>query len=82
LISENRITTIPKDSEMDVAALFGCAVTTGYGIIENNEKLKIGEPLVVFGAGGIGLNVVQAAPLVSAYPIIAIDIFDNRLAIA
>ena len=38
--------------------------------------------MVVFGAGGIGLNVVQAASLVSAYPIIAIDIFDNRLALA
>lgn len=82
VISENRVTTIPKDSEMDVAALFGCAVTTGFGIIENNAKLKIGESVVVFGAGGIGLNVVQAASLVSAYPIIAIDIFDNRLALA
>lgn len=82
IVSENRITTIPKDSEMDVAALFGCAVTTGFGIIENNAKLKIGESAVVFGAGGIGLNVVQAASLVSAYPIIAIDIFDNRLALA
>ena len=41
IVSENRITTIPKDSEMDVAALFGCAVTTGFGIIENNAKLKI-----------------------------------------
>jgi len=82
IVSENRITTIPKDSEMDVAALFGCAVTTGFGIIENNAKLKIGESVVVFGAGGIGLNVVQAASLVSAYPIIAIDIFDNRLALA
>jgi S-(hydroxymethyl)glutathione dehydrogenase/alcohol dehydrogenase len=82
IVSENRITTIPKDSEMDVAALFGCAVTTGFGIIENNAKLKIGESVVVFGAGGIGLNVVQAASLVSAYPIIAIDIFDNRLTLA
>jgi len=82
VVSENRITTIPDDSELDIAALYGCAVTTGFGVIENNAKLKIGESIVVFGAGGIGLNVVQAASLVSAFPIIAIDIFDNRLALA
>lgn len=82
VVSENRITTIPDDSELDIAALYGCAVTTGFGVIENNAKLKIGESIVVFGAGGIGLNVVQAASLVSAFPIIAIDVFDNRLALA
>jgi len=82
IVSENRITTILDDSELDIAALYGCAVTTGFGVIENNAKLKIGESIVVFGAGGIGLNVVQAASLVSAFPIIAIDIFDNRLALA
>ena len=82
IVSENRLTTIPQESEMDVASLFGCAVTTGFGVVENNAKLKIGESVVVFGAGGIGLNVIQAASLVSAYPIIAIDIYDNRLELA
>ena len=82
IASENRLTTIPKDSDLEVAALFGCAVTTGFGVIENNAKVKIGESLVVFGAGGIGLNMVQAASLVSAYPIIAVDIFENRLKLA
>lgn len=82
IISENRLTVIPNDSDLEVASLFGCAVTTGFGVIENNTKLHIGESLVVFGAGGIGLNVIQAASLVSAYPIIAIDIYDNRLELA
>jgi Zn-dependent alcohol dehydrogenase len=82
IVSENRVTTIPSNSELDVASLFGCAVTTGFGVIENNTKLKIGESVVVFGAGGIGLNVIQAASLVSAYPIIALDIYDNRLELA
>lgn len=82
IVSENRITTIPENSELDVASLFGCAVTTGFGVIENNAKLKIGDAVIVFGAGGIGLNVIQAASLVSAYPIIALDIFDNRLELA
>jgi Zn-dependent alcohol dehydrogenase len=82
IVSENRVTAIPADSDLEVAALFGCAVTTGFGVVENNAKLRIGEAVVVFGAGGIGLNIVQAAALVSAYPIIAIDIHDNKLELA
>ena len=82
IVAENRVTPIPSGSNMEVAALFGCAVTTGFGVIENNAKVKIGESVVVFGAGGVGLNIVQAANLVGAYPVIAIDIFDNRLALA
>lgn len=82
VVSENRVTAIPADSDMQVAALFGCAVTTGFGVIENNAKIRIGESVVVFGAGGIGLNIVQAAALVCAYPIIAVDLFDNKLALA
>lgn len=82
IISENRLTVIPDNSDLEVAALFGCAVTTGFGVVENNAKLRIGESIVVFGAGGIGLNVIQAANMVSAFPIIAVDIFDNRLELA
>ena len=82
IVAENRLTPIPADSDLEVAALFGCAVTTGFGVIENNAKVKIGESVVVFGAGGVGLNIVQAASLVGAYPIIAVDMFDNRLELA
>jgi S-(hydroxymethyl)glutathione dehydrogenase/alcohol dehydrogenase len=76
------MTAIPSDSNLEVAALFGCAITTGFGVIENNAKVKIGESVVVFGAGGVGLNIVQAANLVGACPVIAIDIFENRLSLA
>lgn len=82
IVAENRVTAIPMDSDMEVAALFGCAVTTGFGVVENNAKVRIGESVVVFGAGGIGLNIVQAAGLVSAYPIVAVDLYENRLAMA
>ncbi|MCG2586657.1 zinc-binding dehydrogenase [Massilia sp. TS11] len=82
IVSENRCTRIPADSELDVAALFGCAVTTGFGVVENNAKLRIGESCVVFGAGGVGLNIVQAAALVNCYPIIAVDLHDNKLELA
>jgi len=82
IISENRMTVIPQGSDAGVAALFGCAVTTGFGVAMNNAQLKIGESVVVFGAGGIGLNIVQAASLTSAYPVIAVDLFDGRLDLA
>lgn len=82
VVSENRLTIIPENSDMEIAALFGCAVTTGFGVIVNNAKLTIGESVVVFGAGGVGLNIIQAASLVSAWPIIAVDLFDNRLELA
>ena len=82
VISENRCTTIPFDSDRAVAALFGCAVTTGFGVVENNAQLRLGESVVVLGAGGVGLNVVQAATLSSAYPIIAVDLHQNRLDLA
>jgi len=82
VVSENRITPIPKNSNFEIAALFGCAVTTGFGVVENNAKVRIGESVVVFGAGGVGLNIIQAASLVSAYPIIAVDLYDNKLGLA
>ena len=82
IVAENRVTPIPDDSDMDVASLFGCAVTTGFGVVTNNVKLTIGESVVVFGAGGIGLHIVQAAALTSAYPIIAVDLHNTRLDLA
>lgn len=82
VVSENRLTVLPPDADMEVAALFGCAVTTGFGVVTNNARLKIGESVVIFGAGGIGLNIVQAAALTSAYPVIAVDVFENRLDLA
>ena len=82
VVSENRLTPVPKDYPLETATLYGCAVTTGYGVIENNAKLKMGESIVVVGAGGIGLNVIQGAELYNAHPIVAVDRFDDRLELA
>lgn len=79
VVSENRLTVIPPDFDMKLATLFGCAVTTALGVINNDAQLKIGQSLVVFGAGGVGLNVIQGAKLVSANPVIAVDIVDSKL---
>ena len=82
VISENRVTPIPKDFDPEAGALLGCAVTTAFGVVNNNARVRIGESVVVFGVGGIGLNVVQACALASAHPIIAVDLFDNKLDLA
>ena len=82
VISENRLTPIPKSFDLRLAPLFGCAVTTAFGVINNDAKLKIGQSLVVFGLGGVGLNIVQAASMVSANPIIGIDIKENKIEMA
>lgn len=82
VVSENRCTKVPANTDPDAAALFGCAITTGFGVIENNAGLRMGEAVVVFGAGGIGLNMIQAAALLSASVIIAVDLFDSRLELA
>ncbi len=82
IISENRCTRVSNSMSPELASLFGCAITTGFGVVENNAKIKMGESLVVFGAGGVGLNIIQAASLYSAFPIIAVDIVDKRLELA
>lgn len=82
IVSENRLTTIPNDFDMKIAPLFGCAVTTALGVINNDAQVKIGQSVVVYGVGGVGLNVVQAAKMVSAYPVIGIDLHDNKLEMA
>jgi S-(hydroxymethyl)glutathione dehydrogenase/alcohol dehydrogenase len=82
IVSENRVTAIPADFDPEVAALFGCAVTTGFGVVTNNARLAIGESIAIFGAGGIGLNIVQGAAVAGGYPVIALDRFDNRLELA
>lgn len=80
LAAENRVTPIRKDMPLDKAALVGCAVATGAGAVINAAKVEPGSVVVVFGAGGIGLNAIQAATLVNAGEIIAVDIYDHKLA--
>ncbi len=82
IVSENRLTVIPNWVDAKIASLFGCAVTTGLGVLTNKAKLIMGESIVVFGVGGVGLNVIQGAKLISAYPIVGVDIFDNKLKLA
>lgn len=82
VISENRCTRIPPDFDAEAGALFGCAVTTAMGVLNNNAKLGIGESIVILGTGGVGLNLVQFAAMVGAHPIIGVDLHDHKLELA
>lgn len=82
VVSENRLTKIPRHIPFDIAALMGCAVTTAFGLIDNEAWLTIGQSIMILGCGGVGLNVIQAAAMKSAYPIIAVDVYDHKLDMA
>lgn len=79
VVSENRVTPVSPTIDRKTAPLLGCAVTTALGVINNDAQVAVGEAVVVFGVGGVGLNVVQFAALVGAHPVIAIDRLDNKL---
>jgi len=79
VISENRLTVIPNNFDMKIAPLFGCAVTTAFGVVNNDAKIKVGQSVVIFGIGGVGLNIAQAASMVSAHPIIGVDLLEHKL---
>lgn len=82
IISENRLTVIPDSFDAKLAPLFGCAVTTAVGVVNNDAELKIGQSILIFGIGGVGLNIAQSARMVSAYPIIGVDIVDSKIEMA
>ena len=79
IVSENRLTVIPSDFDMRNAALFGCVVTSGFGAVNNDAQVKIGQSVLIFGIGGMGLSIAYAASLVSAYPIVGIDLHKDKI---
>lgn len=79
VIPESCAIRIRADMPLDRAALIGCSVTTGIGAVTNTAKVPVGASIAIFGCGGIGLNAVQGAALSNAYPIIAVDVADNKL---
>jgi len=82
VISENRLTVVPPDTDYEVCCLLADTLTTGFGVINNDAKVKIGEAVVIIGCGGIGLGTVLGAKLAGAYPVIAVDIQDHKLQFA
>ncbi len=82
VIMEKALVKIPEGFPLQQAALLGCGVITGIGSVTNAAKVKPGSLVVVFGSGGVGLNVIQGAALAGAAKIIAVDLLDNKLDLA
>ena len=80
VVSENRLTPVAAMVDFEICALLADTLTTGFGVITNNARIRIGESVVVIGVGGIGLGVILGAKLAGAYPIIAVDLYDHKLA--
>jgi S-(hydroxymethyl)glutathione dehydrogenase/alcohol dehydrogenase len=79
MVDKSQVIKIPDDMPMDRAALLACGVITGYGAVINKAKVRPSQSCVVMGVGGVGLNAIQGAAIAGAYPIIAVDMLDNKL---
>ena len=82
VLPEIAIAKVREDAPFEKICYVGCGVTTGVGAVLNTAKVQPGDRVVVFGAGGIGLNVIQGARLAGASIIVGIDLNPAREAIA
>ena len=78
VLPEIALAKIRKDAPFDKVCYIGCGVTTGIGAVTNTAKVQPGDNVIIFGLGGIGLNVVQGAKLVGANMIVGIDLNNDR----
>ena len=78
VLPEIAVAKIREDAPFKTSCYIGCGVTTGVGAVTNTAKVQVGDNVVVFGLGGIGLNVIQGAKLAGAAKIIGIDINPDR----
>lgn len=82
VLPEISLAKISKDAPLDKVCLLGCGVTTGIGAVLNTAKVEKGATIAVFGLGGIGLSVIQGAKMADAGRIVAIDINEDKFAMA
>jgi len=82
VVPESAAVKIRDDFPLEIAALIGCSVATGYGAAVNSAGLRPGQSVAIFGCGGVGLNAIQGAVSTGAYPVIGIDVLDSKLELA
>lgn len=78
VVSRNRVTVVDNDTPDELCALLGCGLSTALGTVEQEARLKFGESVLIIGCGGLGMNLIQAARLSCAFPIVAIDVVANK----
>jgi S-(hydroxymethyl)glutathione dehydrogenase / alcohol dehydrogenase len=79
IVHASQAVVIPAEVPLSAACLLGCAVVTGVGAVMNDARVEAGSSVVVIGAGGVGLNAVQAGALADASPIVVIDVAERKL---
>src|SRR5206468_10941412 len=79
VLPEPSVIPIRKDAPLDVVCLVSCGVAAGAGAVINRARVAPGASVVVIGCGGVGLNAIQAAALIGAGKIVAVDVFDGKL---
>ena len=82
LVSDQLAVKIPSDRAAPESSIVGCAVLTGAGAVFHTAKVRAQDSVVVIGAGGVGLSAIKMALLMQAYPVIAVDIADDKLEFA
>ncbi len=82
VLPEIALAKVRKDAPFDKICYIGCGVTTGLGAVMNTAKVEPGSNVVIFGLGGIGLNVIQGARMVGANMIVGVDLNDSKKALA
>ena len=82
VLPEIAVAKIRKDAPFEKVCLIGCGVTTGLGAVINTAKVEPGANVVVFGLGGVGLNVIQAARMVGANMIVGVDLNPEKRPLA
>lgn len=82
VVDQSQVIQVPKDVPLDSACLLACGLITGLGAVVNTAKVEPNSSVVVIGLGGVGLSAVQGAVLAGAYPIIALDLIESKLAVA
>jgi S-(hydroxymethyl)glutathione dehydrogenase/alcohol dehydrogenase len=78
VVPEIALAKVRKDAPFDKICYIGCGVTTGIGAVINTAKVEIGSRAIVFGLGGIGLNVIQGLRLAGADQIVGVDLNDDK----
>lgn len=82
VVPERSVVRVPDDIPPEVAAIAGCAVITGVGVVRNVIGACLGDPVVILGAGGVGLAAVMGAALAGANPLIVVDLDPAKLELA
>jgi S-(hydroxymethyl)glutathione dehydrogenase/alcohol dehydrogenase len=82
VVPEDGLIPLPKEFPLEYGCLMGCCVPTGWGSVTNSAKVQPGDKVVVYGLGGVGLNILRACVLRHANPVIAVDLEESKADLA